>query len=202
MERGVALANSRLAKCQSKICRSLDDRYTSLWEKTGIKEALVYGGGTIKASANKAQRCLNDTAGLKTQHVYGAGAYQLCLIFFFLLNKKWMYFIFYSPDSSVHRILLREDVKGDGTWVDWPPAPAASPPAWPAAPPARHTPAQTQGSGERRDHLHGSTAGEPFSTIRNEKMTLSFIFSLFSRFFKQQPNRWLPLWPSDLWVNL
>lgn len=35
VERGVALANSKLAKCQSKICRSLDDRYTSLWEKKG-----------------------------------------------------------------------------------------------------------------------------------------------------------------------
>ena len=30
VERGVALANSKLAKCQSKIWRSLDDKYTSL----------------------------------------------------------------------------------------------------------------------------------------------------------------------------
>ena len=29
-ERGVALANSKLAKCQSRICRSREDRYTSL----------------------------------------------------------------------------------------------------------------------------------------------------------------------------
>ena len=28
--RGVALANSKFAKCQSKICRSRDDKYTSL----------------------------------------------------------------------------------------------------------------------------------------------------------------------------
>ena len=30
VDNGVALANSRLAKCQSSICRSRDDRYTSL----------------------------------------------------------------------------------------------------------------------------------------------------------------------------
>ena len=54
VDRGVALANSRLAKCQSRICLSLDDRYTSLWRECGGRETkskqvwwLSDGGGGL-----------------------------------------------------------------------------------------------------------------------------------------------------------
>lgn len=45
-------------------------------------------------------------------------------------------------------------IEGFVTWVDWPPAPVASPPAWPASPPSHRTPTQGQGRHQRDVYAH------------------------------------------------
>lgn len=70
-DRGVALANSRLAKCQSKICRSREDRYTSL-KNIACSVLLTFGSNIISTKFTSQEKislcegkCLQRTVNLK-----------------------------------------------------------------------------------------------------------------------------------------
>lgn len=87
----------------------------------------------------------------------------------------------------------QEDMEADVTWVDWPPAPAASPLAWPATPPIRRTPAQKQAWSKMHDHFPGFYCWRTFSKISNEEIHLNLIIQVkhYIQTLKAHSDRWV-----------